>query len=152
MSEMSYRFAEEADLAVLVELLADDDISGHREQNAAQILPEYTRAFAEMSRMPGNRMLLAESDSEIVGVLQLVFVPGLTRRGALRAIIEGVRVKSTVRGQGIGSALIGRAVDEARRAGCALVQLTSDKRRKRAHLFYRRLGFQQSHEGFKLEL
>ena len=30
--------------------------------------------------------------------------------------------------------------------------MTSDKRRKRAHLFYRRLGFEQSHEGFKLEL
>jgi hypothetical protein len=32
------------------------------------------------------------------------------------------------------------------------VQLTSDKRRTRAHLFYRRLGFIQSHEGFKLDL
>jgi GNAT superfamily N-acetyltransferase len=152
MSELSYRFAEEADLPVMVELLADDDISGHREQNGSQILPEYTTAFAEMMRMPFNHMLLAERDGEVVGVLQLVFIPGLTRRGAMRAIIEGVRVKSIVRGHGIGSALIARAVDEAKRAGCKLVQLTSDKRRPRAHLFYRRLGFQQSHEGFKLEL
>ncbi|MDE1985862.1 MAG: GNAT family N-acetyltransferase [Alphaproteobacteria bacterium] len=152
MSELSYRFAEEADLPVMVELLADDDISGHREQNGSQILPEYAKAFAEMMRMPFNHMLLAESGGEVVGVLQLVFIPGLSRRGAMRAIIEGVRVKSTVRGHGIGSALIGRAVDEAKRAGCKLVQLTSDKRRPRAHLFYRRLGFQQSHEGFKLEL
>ncbi|MBU6298370.1 MAG: GNAT family N-acetyltransferase [Alphaproteobacteria bacterium] len=152
MSGLSYRFAGEADLPVMVEMLADDDISGQREQNASQLLPEYAKAFAEMMRMPFNRMLVAESGGEIVGILQLVFIPGLSRRGATRAIIEGVRVKSTMRGQGVGSALIGRAVEEAQRADCALAQLTSDKRRTRAHLFYRRLGFQQSHEGFKLEL
>jgi len=36
--------------------------------------------------------------------------------------------------------------------GCALAQLTSDKRRDDAHRFYRRLGYAQSHEGFKLPL
>jgi len=152
MSELAYRFAGEADLPVVVEMLADDSIAGHREHNASQVLPEYAKAFAAMMQMPFNRLLLAESGSEIVGVLQLTFIPGLTRRGATRAQIEGVRVKSTERGQGIGSALVCRAIDEAKRAGCSLVQLTSDKRRPRAHLFYRRLGFHQSHEGFKLEL
>lgn len=152
MSELTYRFAEEADLPIVVRLLADDDIAGHREHSAAQVSPEYGKAFSEMMRSPFNRLLLAESGGEIVGVLQLTFIPGLTRRGATRAQIEGVRVKSTVRGKGIGSALICRAIQEAKSAGCAVVQLTSDKRRARAHLFYRRLGFHQSHEGFKLEL
>jgi GNAT superfamily N-acetyltransferase len=44
------------------------------------------------------------------------------------------------------------AVDEARRRGCALVQLTSDKARADAHRFYERLGFEASHVGFKLLL
>jgi hypothetical protein len=44
------------------------------------------------------------------------------------------------------------AVDEARRRGCALVQLTSDKQRDDAHRFYSSLGFSASHEGFKLML
>ncbi len=44
------------------------------------------------------------------------------------------------------------AIEEARRRGCALVQLTSDKRRTDAHRFYERLGFVASHEGFKLAL
>jgi hypothetical protein len=39
-----------------------------------------------------------------------------------------------------------------RRRGCHLVQLTSDKRRTRAHRFYQRLGFTAVSEGFKLPL
>jgi hypothetical protein len=44
------------------------------------------------------------------------------------------------------------AIDEARRRGCALVQLTTDKSRPDAHRFYELLGFTASHEGFKLQL
>jgi GNAT superfamily N-acetyltransferase len=44
------------------------------------------------------------------------------------------------------------AIDESRRAGCRIVQLTSDKRRTGAHAFYKSLGFAATHEGFKLEL
>ena len=147
MSELSFRFAGEADVPAIVALLADDDIAGHREEGT--VPAEYAKAFAAMSAMPTNRMLVAERDGEILGVLQLVFIPGLSRRGATRAHIEGVRVKSSARAHGIGTALMCRAIEEAKRAGCTLVQLTSDKRRARAHLFYRRLGFQQTHEGFK---
>ena len=48
--------------------------------------------------------------------------------------------------------MISWAIDEARRRGCALVQLTSDKSRIDAHRFYERLGFVPSHEGMKLSL
>jgi GNAT superfamily N-acetyltransferase len=63
-----------------------------------------------------------------------------------------VRVKSSVRGQNVGTALMKEAIRIARENGCKLVQLDSDLRRPRAHLFYRRLGFVQSHAGFKKEL
>ena len=82
----------------------------------------------------------------------LTFIPGLARHGALRAQIEAVRVGGRYRSQGLGEAMIRWAVDEARRRGCRLVQLTSDKRRTSAHRFYSRLGFAASHEGFKLQL
>ena len=55
------------------------------------------------------------------------------------------------RGQGLGAAMIGWAIEEARRRGCALVQLTTDKSRADAHRFYERLGFVASHEGLKLD-
>jgi ribosomal protein S18 acetylase RimI-like enzyme len=81
-----------------------------------------------------------------------VFIPSLSRGGSKRALIEAVRVTSSLRGQNIGTALMRKAIEESRAAGCSVVQLTSDRRRTRAHLFYRRLGFEQSHIGFKLEL
>jgi ribosomal protein S18 acetylase RimI-like enzyme len=89
---------------------------------------------------------------EIVGVLQLTVIPGLSRRGARRAQIEAVRIDRRLRRRGLGEALIRHAIDRARSQGCRLVQLTSDKTRDDAHRFYRRLGFVDSHVGFKLAL
>ncbi|PZS29210.1 MAG: hypothetical protein DLM61_13395 [Pseudonocardiales bacterium] len=51
-----------------------------------------------------------------------------------------------------GSRMVEWAILEARRRGCALVQLTTDKARNDAHRFYERLGFVASHHGFKLHL
>ncbi len=88
----------------------------------------------------------------VAGTLQLSLLPGLSRRGAVRGQIEGVRVAAGSRGSGLGEMLVRWAVDEARARGCALVQLTSDKSRAEAHRFYERLGFTATHEGYKLPL
>ena len=152
MSELTFRYAEEADLRTIVALLADDEFAENREQGGDTVAPEYVNAFAQMQKMPGNRILLAEKDGKVAGCLHLAFVPGLSRKGTMRAIIEAVRVASDMRGQNIGTAIMKKAIAEAREGGAKLVQLTSDKRRARAHLFYRRLGFEQSHAGFKKDL
>jgi len=151
MSDVTFRTAAEADLPAIIELLADDEIGENREKTG-EVAPEYRAAFAAMSKEHYNKILLAEQNGAIAGALQLVFVPGLSRKGTTRAIIESVRVSSNLRGQNIGTALMKEAIRLARVGGCKLVQLTSDKRRERAHLFYRRLGFEQSHAGFKKEL
>ena len=152
MSAITFRTASKTDLPAIVAMLADDDIAENREKTGTTVPNEYVAAFEDMSRDPGNRIVLAEQDGEIVGSLQLVFVPSLSRGGTRRGIIESVRVVSRLRGHNIGTELMRHAIAEARAAGCGLVQLTSDKRRARAHLFYRRLGFEQSHIGFTLEL
>jgi GNAT superfamily N-acetyltransferase len=152
MSDIRFRAANVGDLPAVVAMLSDDDIGESREKKGAELPAEYLRAFEEMSRDPGNRILLAEIDGRIVGALQLVFIPSLSRAGTKRALIEAVRVVSDLRGKSVGTALLKQAIAEARAAGCGVVQLTSDRRRTRAHLFYRRLGFEQSHIGFKLEL
>lgn len=97
-------------------------------------------------------LVVAIEDHKVVGTMQLSFIPGLARRGALRAQIEAVRADSPYRSSGLGSAMLLWAVDEARRRGCALVQLTTDKTRVDAQRFYQRLGFVASHEGLKLDL
>jgi GNAT superfamily N-acetyltransferase len=97
-------------------------------------------------------VVVADATGAVVGTLQLTFIPGLARRGALRAQVEAVRISRQLRGQGVGGELLAWAIQEAHRRGCALVQLTSDKRRQDAHRFYGRFGFVASHDGFKLRL
>ncbi|HWA29483.1 MAG TPA: GNAT family N-acetyltransferase [Rhizomicrobium sp.] len=149
MSQITFRTATEADLPVITAMLADDEIAENRETSVPDC---YSKSFAAMAKEVFNKMLLAELDGKIVGSLQLVFIPGLSRNGTRRALIESVRVKSDVRGQNIGTALMKEAIRLAKENGCGLVQLDSDLRRPRAHLFYRRLGFVQSHAGFKKDL
>ncbi len=147
------RTARADDVAAVVDLIAADQLGATRDgvRNAAD-LAAYTSAFQAINADAAHLLLVAESDSKIVGTMQLSFLPGLARRGALRAQIEAVRVAESFRGSGLGGAMMRWAIDEARQRGCALVQLSSDKSRTDAHRFYQRLGFVASHEGMKLAL
>ncbi|HEY8949856.1 MAG TPA: GNAT family N-acetyltransferase [Rhizomicrobium sp.] len=149
MSDITFRYAGEADLPTIIAMLADDEIAENRETSVPD---HYREAFAAMAKEVFNKMLVAEQDGKIVGSLQLVFVPGVSRNGTKRALIESVRVRSSARGQNIGTSLMKEAIRLAKENGCGLIQLDSDLRRPRAHLFYRRLGFVQSHAGFKKAL
>jgi GNAT superfamily N-acetyltransferase len=146
---MTFRRATVDDVRAIVELLAADQLGAKRDGGD---LEPYERAFEAIDADPAHLLVVAEDGGEVVATMQLSFLPGLARRGALRAQIEGVRVRSDQRGSGLGSELMAWAIDESRRRDCALVQLTSDKRRTDAHRFYERLGFVSSHEGFKLSL
>ena len=147
------RRARQADVPVIVALIAADQLGASRDGvRDDRDLAAYARAFQAIDADPAHLLLVAESAGQVVGTMQLSFLPGLARRGALRAQIEAVRVADTARGGGLGAAMFGWAIDEARRRGCALVQLTTDKSRIGAHRFYQRLGFVASHEGMKLAL
>jgi GNAT superfamily N-acetyltransferase len=145
------RRAQRADLPRLLELLADDVLGKNREGVGSDDVA-YAQAFDVIDSDPNQCLLVAETDRHVTGMLQITFIPGLSRRGAWRANIEAVRVDSQLRSRGIGGWLIERAIDLARERGCRLVQLTSDKRRADAHRFYGRLGFSATHEGYKLVL
>jgi GNAT superfamily N-acetyltransferase len=143
------RKARRADVPALVGLYADDELSTAADGGE---LEPYLRTFDVIDADPAHLLLVAEVGAEVVGTLQLCVLPTLVRQGAPRAQLEGVHVRSDHRGSGVGGAMVRWAVEEARRRGCALVQLTSQKRRTDAHRFYTRLGFANSHEGFKLSL
>ncbi|MCX2967938.1 MULTISPECIES: GNAT family N-acetyltransferase [Streptomyces] len=150
MSALVIRRAAEDDLAAIVAMLADDPLGATRE--TPDDLGPYRTAYAALAADPRQHLVVAERAGRAVGTLQLTVVPGLSRRGAERALVEAVRVHADERGSGLGSELVRWAVDEARRLGCALVQLTSDASRTDAHRFYERLGFTASHVGFKQTL
>lgn len=148
---LSARRATRADLPRMLELIADD-LLGRNRDGVDSRDPAYAAAFEAIDRDPNQLLLLGERAGRVVAMLQLTFIPGLSRRGAWRANIEVVRVDSSLRSRGIGRWLIEQALAEARGRGCRLAQLTSDKRRTEAHRFYGQLGFLASHDGFKLVL
>jgi GNAT superfamily N-acetyltransferase len=146
------RRAAADDLPTIVALLDDDEQSRGREDARLPLDPGYLSAFAEIDRNPDQILAVAERSGEIVGSMQLTFIPGIAFRGAWRMQIEAVRIARAVRGQGLGGEMIGWAVDQARARGCRMVQLTSKATRTDAHRFYERLGFVKSHVGMKLHL
>ena len=150
--EVIFRRAARADVPRLVQMLADDAIGATREAYADPLPDAYWAAFAEIDADPRQLLLVAESAGTVVGMLQLTFIPYLTHQGSSRAMIEGVRIDSSQRGSGLGRKMVTWAIDEARRRGCMMVQLTTDKRRTDARRFYESLGFTATHEGMKLTL
>lgn len=150
--DLHFREAVTADIPHLVQLLCDDKLGSIREDNSIPTSPSYLTAFDCIDRDPNNELTVVEGNDEIVGMLQLTFIPYLTHRGSWRCQIEGVRVNSKYRGQGIGSDILKWAIDRAKAKRCSIVQLTSDKQRHDALLFYENLGFKATHEGFKLKL
>ena len=147
------RKASESDVEPIIELIARDQLRAAVESSAPERRGPYLAAFHAIDADPAHLLCVVEnSEGAVVATMQLTCLPGMARGGATRLQIEAVRVAEDLRGLGLGGAMITWAVDEARRRGAALVQLTSDASRLDAHRFYERLGFTQSHAGFKLQL
>ncbi|MCP4765780.1 MAG: GNAT family N-acetyltransferase [Gammaproteobacteria bacterium] len=133
-------------------MLADDALGAEREDDSQPLNPNYVNAFEEIDRDPNNALIVTEIDGNLVGMLQLTFIPYLTHIGAWRCLVEGVRIHLDYRGRGLGRRFFEWAIDTARQKGCRIIKLTSDKQRPDALRFYESLGFSATHEGFKLKL
>jgi GNAT superfamily N-acetyltransferase len=155
MGDSSGRFrrAERHDVPAIVRLLADDPLASTRETaNGDRVADAYWRAFQAIDADPRQLLLVAEAEGQVVGTLQLSFIPSLTYTGGERAQLEGVRVDASHRGRGLGREMVLWAIERARARGCRVVQLTTDQRRPDAVRFYESLGFRASHIGMKLAL
>ncbi|AOB39940.1 GNAT family N-acetyltransferase [Bordetella parapertussis] len=149
---LSFRRAAATDLPAIIALLADDALGQQREDPTMPPQPAYLAAFGAIDRDPNQFLAVVERAGQIIGCLQLSFIPGLSRRGLWRGQIESVRVAASERGAGTGRALFEWAIAQCRDKGCGLVQLTTDKQRADARRFYESLGFKATHEGMKLDL
>lgn len=147
-----FREATHSDLPSLVAMLADDKLGARREDASSPMNQKYFAAFDSIASDPNNELIVVENRDQIIGMLQLTFIPYLTYIGSWRCLIEGVRIHKNFRGLGLGTQFFEWAINRAQERGCHLVQLTSDKQRPEAIRFYESLGFIASHEGFKLKL
>jgi GNAT superfamily N-acetyltransferase len=152
MDAVVFRRATAADLPAMLRLLVDDDLAQARGGYSAEVTPQVAAAFDEIGRDANNELCVGELGGEVVAMLQLTLIPGLSRGGMRRALVEAVRVRSDLRRRGIGEALMRHAEDRAKAAGCGLIQLTTDRQRLAAHRFYERIGYVASHLGMKKSL
>lgn len=149
MSDVIFRRAESADLPLIVGLLADDPMGALREDLSTPINPAYIEAFNSIEADRNQFLAVITEDDQVIGTLQLTFIPGLSRKGAWRGQIEAVRIAAHRRGAGLGHRAFEWALQECQSRHCSLVQLTTDKDRPQAHRFYEQLGFAASHLGYK---
>lgn len=142
--------ARRADVPALVALLRDDPLGRTRE---GVDLGPYETAFEAVDRDLAHLLVaVRDTDDAVVATLQLTLLPGLSRAGATRLQVEGVRVRADARGAGLGAALLTWAVAWGRDHGATLAQLTTDEQRPAARRFYERLGWVATHSGMKLPL
>ena len=152
MTDLSFRPAVKADLPSIIAMLADDALGQSREDASDPVNANYSSAFDVINNDSNQALTVALEGDDVIGCLQLTFIPGLSRLGMWRGQIESVRIARDKRGCGYGAKLFEWAIAECRKRGCGLVQLTTDKSRKDAYAFYESLGFSASHEGMKLGL
>ena len=147
------REARREDVAAIVRLLADDRLGAGREAVGDPPAAAYYTAFERVAGDPRNLLAVAEDAAgQVIGTLQMTFIPGLSNQGAELALVEAVRVDSRLRGGGVGRQMMAWALDEARARGCASVELLSHASRTDAQRFYEGLGFAKSHVGMKRRL
>lgn len=111
---------------------------------------DYQPAFEALCAAPEVDIYVAlNSHDEVIGTYQIHYLRGLTFKGRPRVELESVHVRSDQRGKGIGRLLMDHAEGLARKADACMIQLTSNREREGSHHFYKRLGFDQSHFGYK---
>lgn len=130
--------------------MIDGAVDQRREDGAT--MEVYERAFAVIDADPNQLLAVAERDGEIVATMQLTFIPGLSWRGGWRLQLENVRVRSDLRGKGLGKQMVEWAIAQGRARDCMMVQLTTHKTRADAQRFYANLSFEPTHVGMKLAL
>ncbi|CDF82971.1 N-acetyltransferase family protein [Pseudomonas sp. QL9] len=143
LATFDVRSAEGSDavaLAALLQQLGNDEP------------PLDTLRLARCLEQPGTQTLtlVAERDGTLLGTCSLHLIEHIAHNFARSAVLEDMVVDSRARGQGVGQALIRRAVEQAREWGCYKLALSSHLQREAAHRFYAAMGF--SAHGVSLSL
>ena len=115
---INFRKAEREDVIHIVAMLANDKLGKLREDYRDPLPEAYHQAFASIDADPNQELMVVENANlEVIGTLQLSFIPYLTYQGGVRAQIEAVWIREDLRGAGIGELLFRWAIDRAREKG-----------------------------------
>ncbi len=124
-----------ADRAAILHLVATmgghDDVTGYADP---------LRELGSLLRDSNARTIVADIDGRVRGVAVVQARSSLTSDRRI-AWLGGFAVDETVRGSGIGAAMLVAIDAAARDLGCTTIDLQSSAVRTRAHDFYRKNGF-----------
>jgi GNAT superfamily N-acetyltransferase len=150
LEKMKIRAAVAEDLETIVRLI-NEAPDGSEKFHISSSLPEgFHNAFGRIVDSEHDQLMVATVDEKVIGTFHVKYLYFIAGCGRPDAQVEAVHVHKDYRGFGIGAAMMDWVISEAKNRGCRRVQLTSNKERRLAHKFYRRLGFDDSHEGFRM--
>lgn len=109
--------------------------------------PTHHQSFAGHLRQLGNVTLVAELDGDVVGVIDMEYHQRLGDHRP-QARVNDVVVTDRARGAGVGTDLLRRAEELARKRGCFRMALVTAGWREASIAFYRREGWQDYGEWF----
>ena len=101
--------------------------------------PEFCERFARVRAAAGHRVIVAEQDGAVVGVVHVFERPALDK--GCEAVVQALVVADAFRGRGIGEALMREAETWAAGRGLSATALYTRADRDRAHAFYERIGY-----------
>lgn len=134
---ISFRFAEQADIAALLPLMKDF-YAFERLQYDADLLRQLLLQLIGSQDL--GRLILCEESGNLVGYMVLGFGFSLEFHGK-DCFIDEFYVVPPYRSRGIGQAAVDFAVGVCRSAGIKAVHLEADHINVRGYEFYKRLGF-----------
>lgn len=150
--DLIFRKAAKEDIIPIIEMVWDDVLRKNDRMAPSFDREIYMEQFEKISNDENQYLLVVEHPNmEIVAACQITlihYLPFLDKR----VLVEFVRVKSDLKGQGIGRKMFTWIESTARSWNANMIQLTTDARRQQAQDFYTSLGYQPSHIGMKLLL
>ena len=147
MAGLAVREATPGDGTQIAELLTELG----RSAATASTLRVFQRELEAQLMDPLTKHLVAELNAEVVGFCSLHFHHRLNR-AKLQAQIPDLIVAVWARRRGVGRALLERAIELSREAGCFSLKLDSGHSRWEAHELYRSVGLKDVGIYFQLEL
>lgn len=134
------RNASSVDIPIIVELLYE--LGRPRPENDSDI-DEFSNLVMKYISEADKKILLAEFDNRIVGMISMMLLPRMNRK-TLEMYIPDLIVGKDYQNKGIGKRLVESCIDLAKKNKCHRIRLESGNQRKDAHNFYGKIGFEQS--------
>jgi GNAT superfamily N-acetyltransferase len=152
IGKVVFRKAVKADLPSIIALHEADEMGGHGDAWTSENQPAYEAAFTALLSDPREHVFVAEEQGRVIGSMIATVLVEITGRGKPHVLFRSIQVAGSHRSLGIGAAMMAYVEEQSRHWGASVAELTSSSKRKDAHRFYDRLGYAQSHLGFKKKL